>query len=255
MVTEIIDLSGSPSFSSQSFRSSQAPKILDFASGSVMSICPNFNGNLYYTNPEQTIWFPTSGSYSTYQPYHVSSAIQTYMHGRPDSRAFLFPNGTRHKEPLMQRENELFKMGLIKYGNNGHCCNVTKHFKWNKKPQQVQNYAARFSSHLPNKYLYNFKRRNNVTYHHGSNTMIRNNNPMGVSGSCSMPMIIANEPKEQKTLMLFPEKHALFPSGKANKGDTATTYGYGFKMLTNGRNTSMTSIGNEEVDLELRLGY
>ncbi|OIV94155.1 hypothetical protein TanjilG_03605 [Lupinus angustifolius] len=142
-------------------------------------------------------------------------------------------------------------MGLMKYGN-GQCCNVTNHLKWNKTPQHVQNYAASFSSHLPNAYLYNFKRRN-ATYN-GSNIMIRNNNPMGVSGSCSMPMI-ANEPKEQKTLKLFPEKHAFFPSGESNKGDTATTYGYGFQMLTNGKNTSMASIGNEEVDLELRLGY
>ncbi|CAL0331112.1 unnamed protein product [Lupinus luteus] len=249
MVTEIIDLTGSPSFSSQLLRPSKAPKILDFASGSVMSICPNFNGNLYYSSPEQTIWFPTSGY--TYQPFHVASTIQTYMHGGSDSRAFLFPNGTRHKEPAwMQRENELFKMGLINYGNR-HCCNVTNHFKWNKTPQQVQNYAASFSSHTPKPYLHNFKRRN-VTYH-DSNIMIRNNNPMGVSGSCSMPMI-ANEPKEQKTLKLFPEKHAFFPSGEANKGDTATTYGYGFQM-PNGTNTSMASIGNEEVDLELRLGY
>lgn len=122
-ITEIIDLTGSPTPTPPPPRSSVAPTMLDFGSGSgpVMPSCANnFNPNLRYANLQQTLWQASGQTYhpsqmtaATFQPtMHGAQQIATVLEPVPDSNAVLFPNGTRFREPWTPKEHELVSFKL-----------------------------------------------------------------------------------------------------------------------------------------------
>ncbi|KAK7360359.1 hypothetical protein VNO77_02346 [Canavalia gladiata] len=268
MLAEIIDLTKSPPSPP---RTSNTPRILNFdvVSGgkiqfekSPISFGACENSNLRHTNQQQTNLWPTSAP--TCEPTQIVNSFQPNMHAERVATVleplpeYRFPHGTGLKEPWTQREHELFLMGLIKYGK-GRWGKISKHFLWNKTPEQIQGYATSFFGNLPYTYLHGFKRKK-PTYS-VANLMSKNKTLMDASTSNSIPMNVNQQP--QQALKLFPEKAPFFPvspyeEAKANNNNNNNAIMFGFQKQTNVASTSINTNSranaNGEVDLELRLG-
>ena len=116
-------------------------------------------------------------------------------------------------------------MGMIKYGK-GKWSEIAKNFVCNKTPQQVQSYGNSFFRYLPGTYLHGLRKRKR----NNTNNMIVNNDPA------------------KKTLNLFPDVPRYY-GGEASSSKNTNNYEASTSMTL-----PVVSVGNGEVDVELRLG-
>nr|QSD99520.1 MYB family transcription factor [Melilotus albus] len=243
MSNEIIDFTNFPNTRrSPPISSSNAPMVLNFG---LFSTNPNLHNHVQHHQHQTTLSVPAAPGHTYETPQITTSWLQPGVQGGslvarvlrplPEPNNFPFPNGSRRSVPWSQSEHDLFLMGLIKYGK-GNWSKIAKHFVCNKTRQQVQSYATSFFKNLPDTYVHGFKKRKLIP------------NPYSASNIYN---VLAKD-----TLTLFPEKTPFnynkaptYYGGEASSSNTTNNYEASTSM-----NLPSASGGDEEVDLELRLG-